>query len=99
MKKPEGYNDLFVFVPEMNEIVRIAEGLGDNLLPEDQDKGYVDYIYYDQYELCPGMTEVDGGQILLKESFRDKYKCTADCIPDVLCMAYGNYFVDCRILA
>ena len=98
-KKSEGYGDLFIFVPEMKQIIRIAEGTGDNLLPEDQDQGCVDYIYYEQYELSQDMPEVDGGQIMLKEMLRDKYECMADCIPDVLDMAYDNYMVDCMILA
>ena len=50
----------------MKQIVRIAEGTGDNLLPEDQDQGYVDYIYYEQYELSQDMPEVDGGQVMLE---------------------------------
>lgn len=98
-KKPEGYDDLFVFVPEMKQIIRIAEGSGDNLLPEDIEDGYVDYIYYEQYELSNNMPEADGGQILMEEMFRDKYECTADCIQDVLSMAYGSYLMDCMILA
>lgn len=97
-KKLEGYDDLYVYVPEMRQIIRISEGTGDNLLPEDQDKGYVDYIYYEQYELGIDMPEVDGGQILLEEMLRDKYPCMADCIPDVLDMAYGNCLIDCTIL-
>lgn len=97
-KKPDGYDDVFVFVPEMKQIIRIAEGNGSNLLPEDEEAGYVDYIYYEQHELSNGMPEVDGGQILLEEMLRDKYSCMADCIEDVLSMAYGNYLVDCMIL-
>ena len=31
-KRPEGYDDIFVFVPEMRQIIRIAEGNGSNLL-------------------------------------------------------------------
>lgn len=97
-RKPEGFDDLFVFIPETKQIIRIAEGSGDNLLREDVKEGYVDYIYYEQYELGADMPEIDGGQILLKELLRDKYQCMADCIPDVLDMAYGNKFVDCLIL-
>lgn len=96
--KPEGYDDLFVFIPEAKQIIRIADGSGDNLLREDIKEGYVDYIYYEQYELGADMPEIDGGQILLKELLRDKFKCMADCIPDVLDMAYGNKFTDCLIL-
>ena len=83
------YRDLFIFVPEMGQIIRIAEGNGSNLLAEDIENGYMDYIYYDQYELEGDITEVGGGQILLIEPLRDKYRCMAECIPDVLDMAYG----------
>ena len=97
-EKTDGYDEVYIYVPETQEIIRIEEGTGDNLLAEDVEQGYVDYIYYEQYELAPDMPECDGGQILLEELFRDKYKCTADCIPDVLSMAYGSYMYDCMIL-
>ena len=89
-KKPSEYDELFIYVPEVRQIIRIAEGSGDNLLPEDIEDGYVDYIYYEQYGLGPDMPEVDGGQILLERLLRDRYHCMADCIPDVLDMAYGS---------
>ncbi len=97
-KKPEGYGDLFLYVPEARQIIRVAEGTGDNLLEEDIDAGYVDYIYYDQYLLDADMPDIGGGVVLLKEMLRDKYRCMADCIPDVLDMAYGNCLVGCMIL-
>lgn len=89
-KEPQGYGELFVFVPEMGQIVRIAEGTGGNLLREDEEDGYVDYIYYEQHGIGAGMPIVDGGQVLLEERLRDRYECLAGCIPDVLDMAYGN---------
>ena len=48
------YADVFIYVPSVREIVRIAEGNGTNLLDEDEAEGYVDYIYYDQHlwRLC-----------------------------------------------
>ena len=98
-KGPEGYGELFVFVPEVGQIVRIAEGTGDNLLREDEEDGYVDYIYYEQHEVGAGMPVVDGGQILLEEWLRDRYQCMAGCIPDVLDMAYGTDTLGCTILA
>ena len=73
----------------MRQIIRIAEGDGSNLLPEDIEEGYVDYIYYEQYEIRADLPEVDGGQILLEEPLRNKYCCMTGCIPDVLDMAYG----------
>lgn len=97
--KPSGYDDLFIFVSESKQIIRIAEGTGDNLLPEDINNGFIDYIYYEQYELSDNMPVVDGGQVMLKEMFRKKYRCTADCIPEILGMAYGNNMMDCTILS
>lgn len=97
-KAHQRYSDIFIFVPEMRQIVRITEGNGSNLLPEDIENGYVDYIYYDQYELGADITEIDGGQLLLEEPLRDKYCCMAGCIPDVLDMAYG-YLAGFIILA
>ena len=97
-EKPDGYGELFVYVPEMRQIIYIAEGTGDNLLREDVKEGYVDYIYYERYDLEQFMPESDGGQIMLKELLRDKYRCLADCIPSVLDMAYGCSTVDCMIL-
>ena len=97
-KGPEGYGDLFIFVPEMSQIIRISEGTGDNLFREDQEKGYVDYIYYDQHELSIDMPVVDGGQVLLEGMFRSLFRCTAECIPRVLDMAYGNDAVSYVIL-
>lgn len=92
------YNDIFIFVPSANEIIRISEGTGDNLLPEDIEEGYVDYIIYEQYELDIDMPESDGGQVMLTELFRKKYTCTEDCIPDVLDMAYDNSELEYMVL-
>ena len=98
-KKLEGYGDLFIFVPEMKQVIRISEGTGDNLLWEDRGKGYVDYIYYDQHELSMDMPVAEGGQVLLEGIFRDLFQCTADCIPRVLDMAYGSDALSYVILA
>ena len=56
-------------------IYHIKEGTGDNLLQEDIDAGYVDYIYIDIFK--NNLTDIedgnihDGGQILLKEYYKD----------------------------
>ena len=89
-KNQEGYGDLFIYVPKFKQIIRIAEGTGDNLSPEDEENGYMDYIYYEQHEISTDMPVVDGGQILLKEMLRDKYGCLADCIQSVLERIYSN---------
>ncbi len=92
------YNDIFIFISEKRQVVRIAEGSGDNLLREDIEDGYVDYIYHAQHELNVDMPEVDGGMVLLEKPLREKYRCMADCIPDVLVMAYGSYIAGCIVL-
>lgn len=84
------YGDVFVYVPSERQILRVSEGNGSNLLEEDEVQGYVDYIYYDQYELDSEMTNCDGGQVMLTELFRDKFKSTLDAVPAALDMAYGN---------
>ena len=84
------FNTIHIFVPGAKQIVRISEGTGDNLLDEDIKEGYVDYIYYEQFELGPDIREVDGGMVMLTELFREKFTCTKDAIPSVLDMAYGD---------
>ena len=65
--------------------IRIAEGTGDNLLPEDIDEGYVDYILIDGYkydgtELVEDYYVVDGGQALLTELYQNKFSNTHEVI-------------------
>lgn len=99
MENDKRYDDLFIFVPETGEIIMIAEGTGDNLLKEDIEEGYNDYIYYVQYEMkFGGINECDSGQLLMKEMFRLKYGCTEDCVPEVLNMAYGNPDMEYMVL-
>lgn len=97
-EKPKGYADLFVFVPEMGEIVCISEGTGENLLSEDIADGYVDYINFSQYDLSVPIKEIDGGRVMTKRMVKDQYGCLADSIPDVMAMAYGDRLIDCMIL-
>ena len=61
--------------------VKINEGSGDNLLPEDEAEGYVDYIMidlitYDGYDFV----EEDGSQCLLTEMYQDKFKSATEVI-------------------
>ena len=84
------YESVYIYVPEKKQIIRISEGTGDNLLTEDIDDGYVDYIYYEQHNLEVDLPEVDGGMIMLTEPFQDKFKSTKEAIPHVLDMAYDS---------
>lgn len=92
------YDDLFIFVPSMSQIIRISEGNGTNLQEEDIQNGYVDYIYYDQHEMSMDFPEVDGGQVMLKKSFRERFNFMEECVPYVLDMAYGNDELDYIVL-
>ena len=86
----EAYNDIFIYVPTMRQIIRIDEGSGDNLTDDDIAPGYVDYIYYEVYNVQQDLPEVDGGIIMLTEWFQEKFESTKEAIPAVLDMAYGD---------
>ena len=86
----EAYNDIFIYVQTRKQIIRIDEGSGDNLTDDDIAQGYVDYIYYEVYNVQQDLPEVDGGMIMLKELFQEKFKSTKEAIPAVLDMAYGD---------
>lgn len=92
------FDDVYIYVPSEQQIIRIAEGSGDNLTDEDMDAGYVDYIYYEQYSREAGFPEVDGGMIMLTELFQEKYDSTAECVSAVLDMAFGDVTMDYVIL-
>lgn len=92
------YDTIYIYVPAFKQIVRISEGTGDNLLDEDIDAGYVDYIYYEQFVLDTDIREADGGQVMLTKLFREKFACTKDCIPYVLDMAYCDDRLDYIVL-
>lgn len=84
------FNDIFIYVPTMRQIIRIDEGSGDNLTNDDIDQGYIDYIYYEVYNVQQNLPEVDGGMVMLTELFQNKFKSVKDAIPAVLDMAYGD---------
>lgn len=92
------FETIFIYVPSEQQIIRISEGSGDNLLDEDIEAGYVDYIYYEQYSREIDFPEVDGGQIMLTEPFQEKYNSTTECIPAVLDMAFGDETIGYIIL-
>lgn len=63
------------------EFVRIAEGSGDNLSPEDIDNGYVDYIVvdyfrYDGHEFI----QYDSGDVLLTDLYQKKFQDCAEVV-------------------
>ena len=94
----DAFKDIFIYVQTMKQIIRIDEGSGDNLTDDDIAQGYVDYIYYEVYNVQQDFPEVDGGMIMLTEPFQKKFKSTKDAIPAVLDMAYGNTSMDYIVL-
>ena len=88
------FNDIFIYVPTMRQIIRIDEGSGDNLTDDDIAQGYIDYIYYEVYNVQQDLPEVDGGMVMLTELFKNKFKSVKDAIPAVLDMAYGDESIE-----
>ena len=84
------FDEIYIYVPSKKQIIRIAEGSGDNLTDDDLHQGYLDYIYYETYSLEQDLPEVDGGMIMLKQFFKQKYNSTKESIPAVLDMAYED---------
>lgn len=82
--------DAYAYVPQVGLILRVAEGTGDNLLREDRELGYVDYIYYELHEVGHDFDEVDGGMITTKEYVADTYRDMEEAIPEVLESHYGK---------
>lgn len=64
-----------IYLMGESTIIEFDEGTGDNLLDEDIEEGYVDYIYYTVYDIdnLDEVKEVDGGMILLEKPFREAY--------------------------
>ena len=58
--------DFYIYITDGGYIVRIYEGTGDNLLREDIEEGYRDYINYDVYVLAEEIMCEDGGMVLTK---------------------------------
>ena len=92
------FDDVYIYVPGEQQIIKISEGTGDNLTDEDTAEGFVDYIYYEQYSRETDFPEVDGGMILMTELIRDKYESMKDCIPAVLDMAFGDATIEYVVL-
>ena len=64
-----------IYVVDDEVIIEFDEGTGDNLLDEDIEAGYVDYVYYTVYNISDldAVKEVDGGMVLLEKPFREAY--------------------------
>ena len=88
-REAERYADVSIFVPECGEAIRISEGDGGNLLEEDIEQGWEDYVYYDVFDGL-GEEECGGGMVLLPKPFRTMFYSTEDAVCDVLAQRYGR---------
>ena len=67
---------MFVYVPELQVFLMAEEGSGDNLLREDIENGYVDYVYIETYVYSGvhgDLTEYEGGMKMLTKPFVEVY--------------------------
>lgn len=88
-------SEVLIYLPGSEEYIRISEGDGFNLLEENEEKGYIDYIYYgicDSIEAARNYDDSDGGMILLTEYYQDKFTSIEQVIHEVLDFVYisGN---------
>ena len=62
---------------EHGRFIIFDPGTGDNLLPEDYNDSFVDYVNWQSFDLEaetidePTMIEIDGGMLLLKEPYEE----------------------------
>lgn len=89
-KEKESYDGLWIFVPKLQALIHAEEGTGDNLLEEDQENGYVDYVEYQTYRLENSCEEDDGGEWMLTELLREKYPNMEACVKDLLAFIYDQ---------
>ncbi len=95
---------MLVYIPEIKEFLMACEGTGDNLLQEDIDEGFCDYVYIETYtyEGFNGeLIEEDGGQLMLEGLFVNKYGREGSdwfkkdlLIKDAMELIYGNRYFD-----
>ena len=90
------YDDILGFFPDKGIIIRVSEGTGDNLLEEDIEEGYKDYILYEVFDVNDFFTQeqidsCDGGMIMYEELVRDKFRNLKEClVSDVIKFVCGE---------
>lgn len=77
---------LFFYNPDTKHLLAVWEGTGQNLLPEDEDNGFVDYWMVDEYDR---EGNVDGMQIMCPSLIREDNKFIDD-ICSTVNEAYGS---------
>ena len=93
MKKDEKWLYRDIYLAYNDVVLMISEGSGDNLWPEDEANGYVDYFNLEVYEekefdkgyLYGSLNTIGGGFMMRKKIIRDEFKSAtiADVISEV----------------
>lgn len=84
--------EVLVFIKDVGEFLYACQGTGDNLLDEDIEEGYVDYVNIETYLFnLGGFEDNDGGMKLLEKPFDEYYKDDdgTQLIKDAMDMVYG----------
>lgn len=91
--------DLVIYTIMNEKIIRIAEGDGSNLTPEDEADGFVDYLYYDIFDAQDFQDVEDGGMVLLEKPIQEEFNDIHKVVCRVLDMAFGNEAIAYTILS
>lgn len=72
MKPTDIWNGEDIYISYSDKVLLIAEGTGDNLWPEDEEEGYVDYFNLELYQKIESIDYVDyddaiGGGFMMRE--------------------------------
>ena len=63
---------MLIITKDTEKLITIQEGTGDNLLPEDEAEGFVDYVMTSIYEVDgEDINLIDSGQMLSKTPIAD----------------------------
>lgn len=86
--------EMMVYIPELKVFLYAGEGTGDNLLKEDIEEGFVDYVNIETYTYEDRqLVEDDGGMLMLTELFDDAYK--DDDVGERLIKDVMDYMFEC----
>ncbi len=91
------YYDIYLWIPggagdyPDDIVLHVSEGTGDNLLPEDIDEGWTDYVDYEIFTKDSGINDPeDSGMVMLTKPLRKQYASLDEILPEVYAEAFGE---------
>lgn len=92
-------NGILIAPKDYEVLIGINEGTGDNLLKEDIEEGYVDYLNYYVYTVEDGVIEEDdGGMIMYKKPLTEIHESMKCFVPDVLRDVFDDEYLEYEII-